>query len=307
MNCIKEVVNMNLKIALCQMNVIDNKKKNIEKAIAMIKESKDKNADIAILPEMFNCPYENEKFLEYSEKEDDSYSLNSISTIANDLNIYVLAGSIPEKVIRENNSFNDKFRKSNKNISDKNQNKEFIYNTSFLFDENGEIIAKHRKMHLFDIDIKDRIYFKESDTLSSGNDITVVDTKFGKIGIGICYDIRFPELSRLMALEGAEILIFPGAFNLTTGPAHWEMLFRTRALDNQVFTIGVSPALDEFSAYNSYGHSILCNPWGEVVKELSYEEELTIVDINLDEMDIVREELPLLKNRRTDLYNLKKL
>ena len=159
-------------------------------------------------------------------------------------------------------------------------------------------------MHLFDIDVKGKIYFKESDTLSAGNDFTVIKTDLARIGIGICYDIRFVELSRIMALNGAEILIFPGAFNLTTGPAHWELLFRSRALDNQVYAIGVAPALDKDASYNSYGHSIAVNPWGEVIEELDYSEELKIVEIDLDEIKRVREEIPVLKNRRVDLYEI---
>ncbi|WP_297979276.1 carbon-nitrogen hydrolase family protein [uncultured Methanobrevibacter sp.] len=273
-----------IKIALCQMNVIDNKDENIKKAISMIKTSKDNGADLAILPEMFNCPYENEKFIEYGEELEKSKTLKEISKIAKDEEIHIVAGSIPEREIIDN--------------------QEYLYNSSVFFNDKGEILGKHRKMHLFDIDVKDKIYFKESDTLSPGNNFTVIDTKFGKIGIGICYDVRFVELSRIMALNGAKILIFPGAFNLTTGPAHWKTLFKSRALDNQVFAIGVAPALDKSANYNSYGHSIVVSPWGEPIEELGYDEELKIVEIDLDEIERVREEIPVLKNRRTDLYEI---
>jgi omega-amidase len=301
-------MNKTLKIALCQMNVVDDKEKNVKKAIEMIeKAKKDNDVDLAILPEMFNCPYENEKFIEYAEFKDDSYTLKAIANTAKSNDIYVLAGSIPEKSIEYETKIENFFKKEEE--YDSKIDSEHIYNTSFLFDNHGEMLGYHRKMHLFDIDVKDKIYFKESDTLSPGNKVTVIDTKskIGKLGIGICYDIRFPELSRLMAIEGADILIFPGAFNLTTGPAHWEMLFRTRALDNQVFTIGVSPALDEKANYNAYGHSIVVNPWGEILVEGEDAEELIIAEINLDEITTVREELPLIKNRRTDLYRLKEL
>lgn len=275
-----------IKIALCQMNVVDNKDENINKAIQMIKESKKQGADLAVLPEMFNCPYENEKFIEYAEEMEESITLKEISKIAKEENIHVLAGSIPEL---ENDG-----------------DSQSIYNTAVLFDNSGNILGKHRKMHLFDIDVKGKICFKESDTLSAGNEITVIETELAKIGIGICYDIRFVELSRIMALNGAEILIFPGAFNLTTGPAHWEILFRSRALDNQTFTIGVAPALDRDANYNSYGHSIAVSPWGELIEELGFDEELKIVEIDLDEIARIREEIPVLKNRRTDLYEIKK-
>ena len=275
-----------IRIALCQMNVVDDKKANIEKAIQMIKESKKQGADLAILPEMFNCPYENEKFIEYNEELKDSITLKSIAKAAKDESIHVLAGSIPELEINGEN--------------------ESIYNTSTLFDSKGKLLGKHRKMHLFDIDVKGKISFKESETLSAGNEFTVIKTEFAKIGIGICYDVRFVELSRIMALDGAQILIFPGAFNLTTGPAHWELLFRSRALDNQTYAIGVAPALDKDASYNSYGHSIAVNPWGEVIEELGFGEELKIVEIDLDEIDRIREEIPILKNRRSDLYEIKK-
>ena len=275
-----------IKIALCQMNVVDNKEKNIEKAIQMIKESKKQGADLAVLPEMFNCPYENEKFIEYAEILEGSKTLKEIANIAKEENIHVLAGSVPELE------------------RDDDEESESIYNTAVFFDNDGKQLGKHRKMHLFDIDVKGKIYFKESDTLSAGNEFTIIKTDLATIGIGICYDIRFVELSRIMALNGAEILIYPGAFNLTTGPAHWEILFRSRALDNQTFAIGVAPALDEDASYNSYGHSIAVNPWGEVIEELDYSEELKIVEIDLDEIKRVREEIPVLKNRRTDLYEI---
>lgn len=267
-----------MKLALCQLNVVDNKEKNIKKAIEMIENAIAENVDFIVLPEMFNCPYENDKFIEYCENQNDSYTLSKISDMAKLNSVYILAGSIAEK--------------DNGNI----------YNTSYLFDKTGKIIAKHRKMHLFDIDVKDKIYFKESDTLAAGDEVTIAETDFGKIGIGICYDIRFPELARLMVNGGADLLFYPGAFNLTTGPAHWELLFRSRALDNQVFCIGVAPALDKTASYNSYGHSIITNPWGEVVVKGDFKEELIIAEIDLDEIKKVREELPLLKNKRSDIY-----
>ena len=269
-----------IKLALCQMNVVDDKKANLKKASSMIAESAEKNADFIILPEMFNCPYSNEKFIEYGEDEHESCTLNEISRLAKENNVYILAGSIPERE------------------SDK------LYNTSYLFDKTGQIIAKHRKMHLFDIDVKGKITFKESDVLTAGDEFTIADTEFGKIGIGICYDIRFVELARIMVEKGALVLVYPGAFNQTTGPAHWELLFRSRALDNQAFCIGVAPALNEDASYHSYGHSIVTNPWGELIAEASEKEELIICEIDLDEIKKVREELPILKNKREDLYRV---
>lgn len=271
----------NVKLALCQMNVIDDKKENLKKASSMIEEAS-KNADFIVLPEMFICPYSNDKFIEYSESENDSPTLDKISSLASENNVYILAGSIPEK-------------ESGK-----------LYNTSFLFNRNGEIIAKHRKMHLFDIDVKNKITFKESDVLTAGDAFTLADTEFGKIGIGICYDVRFPELARIMVENGALILFYPGAFNMTTGPAHWELLFRSRALDNQVYAVGVAPALNKNASYSSYGHSIIASPWGEIVCEAGFDEEIIFEEIDLSEIKKIREELPLLKNKRKDLYEVVK-
>ena len=265
------------------MNVIDDKKTNLENAISMIISSAKDDADFIILPEMFNCPYSNDKFIEYGEHEDESMTLKIISKLALENNVYILSGSIPEK-------------EGNK-----------LYNTSYLFDKTGSIIAKHRKMHLFDIDVKDKITFKESDVLTAGEDVTVAETEFGKIGIGICYDVRFPELARLMVESGALMLFYPGAFNMTTGPAHWELLFRSRALDNQVFCIGVAPALNKEASYHSYGHSIVASPWGEVLTQGDEKEQIIFCEIDLDEIKKIREELPLLKNKREDLYETKLL
>ena len=269
-----------IKLALCQMNVIDNKEANIENAGLMINEAISKNADFIVLPEMFNCPYSNDKFIEYAEEEQNSLTLNKIASLAKNNNVYILAGSIPEK------------------------EEDKLYNTSYLFDRSGKMLAKHRKMHLFDIDVKGKITFKESDVLTAGDDFTIADTEFGKIGIGICYDVRFPELARIMVEKGALILFYPGAFNMTTGPAHWELLFRSRALDNQVYCVGVAPALNKDASYHSFGHSIIANPWGEVLAEANEEESLIICEIDLDEIKKVREELPLLKNKRKDLYEV---
>ena len=269
-----------IKIALCQINVVDNKEKNLENARSMIAKSIEENADFIVLPEMFNCPYSNDKFIEYAEEEKTSPTLLKISELASNNHVYILAGSIPEK---ENDN---------------------LYNTSYLFDKNGEIIAKHRKMHLFDIDIKGRMTFKESDVLTAGDNVTVANTEFGKIGIGICYDVRFPELARLMVQEGALVLFYPGAFNMTTGPAHWEMLFKARALDNQVYCVGVAPALNEDASYHSFGHSIIASPWGDIIVEADEKENLIITEIDLSEIKKIREELPLLKNKREDLYEI---
>lgn len=268
------------KAALLQAKVYDNKVKNIHEAIKLIEKVSKEGADIVILPEMFCCPYNTFNFKEYGETEN-GIAYKALSDVASANNIYVVGGTIPEL------------------DGDK------VYNTSYVFNRDGVQIAKHRKMHLFDIDVEGGQSFKESDVLSSGKNVTVFDTEFCKIGLAICYDIRFPELSRLMALEGAEVIIIPGAFNMTTGPAHWETLFKGRSLDNQVYTIGVAPARDYKSTYISYGNSIVASPWGNILNKMDEHEGYLIQEIDLDYVKKVRNELPLLKHIRSDVYSLK--
>lgn len=272
-----------IRITLCQMNVRDNKHDNIEKALRMLDSAAHDGADIAVLPEMFNCPYNNSKFRDYAENENSSITLEALSEKAKALGMYVAGGSIPEE--------------------DNGQ----IFNTAYFLGKEGEILGKHRKMHLFDIDVKDRIRFIESEVLTAGEDITVIDTELAGIGLAVCYDIRFPELSRLLALKGAEIIIVPGAFNMVTGPAHWELLIRTRALDNQVYVAGVSPARDKDASYVAYGNSMLANPWGEILLRLDDKEDITTGTISKDAIAEVRTGLPLLAHRRTDIYSIKLL
>lgn len=274
-----------VRIGLCQMMVVKStKKENILKAKSMIYEAADKGAEIVALPEMFNCPYNNKHFREYAETYPSGETLNMLSAAAKEKNIFIVGGSIPE-------------------LDEQGR----VFNTSFAFDNKGEMIGKHRKVHLFDIDIKDGVKFKESEVLTAGSDITIIDTPWGKVGIAICYDIRFPELIRIMALKGVKIVIIPAAFNMTTGPAHWELLFKSRALDNQVYVVGVSPARNEKYSYVAYGNSLIANPWGSIIGKLDEKEGILVEDINLDYIDEVRESLPLLRHRRKDLYKLELL
>lgn len=267
-----------IKTAILQTHVYTDKFRNITQAAELLASPELQGIDLAVLPEMFCCPYENKYFPEYAEIEGGD-TWEKCSRLAAEYGIYLVAGSMPERDEAGN-----------------------IYNTSYVFDRNGHQIGKHRKMHLFDIDVKGGQYFKESDTLTPGDQVTVFDTEFGKMGLCICYDFRFPELARLMVDEGAQVIIAPAAFNMTTGPLHWELMFRQRAVDNQVYTIGAAPARDLNAGYHSWGHSIVADPWGKVLLEMEENPEVKIVDLDLDEVKKVREQLPLLKHRRRDIY-----
>ncbi len=271
------MVKNKLKLGVIQMMVTDNKENCLKKALDNIRMLSERGAKLIVLPEMFNCPYETHLFPMYAEKEGDE-TFQALSAAAKEGEVYVIAGSVPEKDYSG------------------------VYNTSYIFNPRGELIGKHRKLHMLDIDIRNGQYFMESETLVAGDDYTVVDTEYGKIGVAICYDIRFPELARAMVKEGASVLVYPATFNMTTGPAHWEMLFRSRAVDNQVFTVGCAPARNYQSQYISYGHSIVVNPWGDVIGELGEEEGFLIGTLELEQVNQIREQLPLLKHLRTDVY-----
>ncbi len=268
---------MKFKLGLCQMSGTESKDKNIEKACEMIYKAADMGAEVVSLPEMFNCPYDNKYFRKYAENENGK-TVQKLSDIASDLGIYIVGGSIPE-------------------IDD-----DKVYNTCFCFDKKGDVIAKHRKIHLFNINIDGGIRFMESDTLTSGNEITLMDTEFCKIGIGICFDVRFPEMFRNMTLAGAELVVLPAAFNMTTGPAHWDLAMRSRAVDNQIYFAACSPARNRKSGYVAYGHSCIVNPWGDFTGMLDENEDILVGTIDTDYVRYIREQLPILSQRREDVY-----
>ena len=182
-----------MKLAQIQMRVQPDKAENLRHAEALL--ARVKGADMAVLPEMFCCPYDNGCFRAYGEAEGgEAYRMLSRAAAENGL--WVVGGSLPEL---------DGGR---------------VYNTSYVFRPDGRCAARHRKMHLFDIDVAGGQQFRESDTLTAGDTVTVFDTPWGRMGLCICFDLRFQELARLMTLEGAQVLVVPAAFNMTTGPAH---------------------------------------------------------------------------------------
>lgn len=265
-------------VSLCQMKVGEDKKQNVKCALDAVEDAKRRGSQLAVLPEMFCCPYDNAKFYEYSETEEDGFALSALKECAAKYRIAIAAGSVPER----------------------DQGK--LYNTQYLVDEEGNIKGKHRKMHLFDIDIKGKIRFQESDVLTPGDQVTVSDLYGIKVGLAICYDLRFPEYFRILAQNGVQLVLLPAAFNMTTGPAHWETLLRCRALDNQLFIAAVSPARDPKAGYVAYGHSMVTGPWGDVKVQADEKACIKTVEINFRERISIMEQLPLLKHKRNDLY-----
>lgn len=245
-------------------------------------------ASLIVLPECFNSPYGTQYFPKYAEtllpsppSQDQSPSFHALSSIAAEAKAYLVGGSIPE--------FESESKK--------------YYNTSLVFSPTGALLATHRKTHMFDIDIPGKIQFKESEVLSPGNKITIVDLPgYGKIGLAICYDIRFPESAMIAARNGCFMLVYPGAFNLATGPLHWSLLGRARAVDNEVYVGLCSPARDMNATYHAWGHTFVANPKAEIIGEAAELEEIVYADLDPNALEETRKGIPIYNQRRFDVY-----
>ena len=274
-------IRKNFILSLCQMKVTTNKEENLRKAEEIvINAAINYKSNIVVLPEYFNSPQG--MTTTFAEVETESKSLNLLKMLAKKLGIYLIGGSMPEKD-------GDKY-----------------YNTCYCIDRSGEIAAKYRKIHLFDIDIPNKLTYKESTTLSAGNKIKLFETEYCKFGIGICYDMRFPELSQSLKNKGAEFLIFPSAFTAYTGSLHWELLQRTRAVDNNCFVATCSPSrnIENPKSFQVFGESMIIDPFGNVISKLGYEEGILQSNINLERIADIENQIPTLKQKRWDVYNL---
>ncbi|XP_078208339.1 omega-amidase NIT2 isoform X2 [Callithrix jacchus] len=240
------------RLALIQLHISSIKSENVTRACSLIREAATQGAKIVSLPECFNSPYGVKYFPEYAEKIAGE-STQKLSEVAKECSIYLIGGSIPEEDAGK------------------------LYNTCTVFGPDGTLLAKYRKIHLFDIDVPGKITFQESKTLSPGDSFSTFDTR-------------------------CQLLVYPGAFNLTTGPAHWELLQRGRAVDNQVYVATVSPARDDKASYVAWGHSTVVNPWGEVLAKAGTEETIMYSDIDLKKLAEIRQQIPIFRQKRSDLY-----
>ena len=270
-----------IKAALVQMQVTEEKERNLRAATEAVRRAADAGAQIVCLPEMFVCPYERRAFLTAREARGGRI-WSALAQMAAESRVVLIGGSFPETADGR------------------------LYNTCFVFDAAGREIARHRKVHLFDIDVRGGQRFRESETFSPGEDLTVFETPFGRVGVEICFDIRFTELTQLLALQGARMVFVPASFNMTTGPRHWQLLFRARALDAQLYLLGCAAARDARQSYVSYGHSLVTTPWGEVLAELGSASGMLLETIDLAAVDEVRAQIPVMGGaRRDDLYELR--
>ncbi|RKP34887.1 carbon-nitrogen hydrolase [Dimargaris cristalligena] len=276
-----------LNIALVQMKVTANKATNLQVAREKVLAAGQNGADVVVLPECFNSPYGVQHFEQYAEPIEGTApgeSIRALSAMAKDAQVYLVGGTIPEVPQRQ------------------------LYNTCPIFNRAGHLLATHRKVHLFDIDVPGKMTFRESSVLHAGNHLTQFTTEWGPIGVGICYDLRFPEMAMIAARRGCIAMIYPAAFNITTGPVFFELLQRARAVDNLFFVATCSPARADPEAirnegvYPAWGHSSVVGPVGEVIATCDHEDTTVVAQLDLDRLDEARRFYPIYQQRRFDLY-----
>ena len=257
-------------------------KANLMEASRLIREAASKGADLVVLPENFAlmAMHESEN-IDLAEEQGSGYIQDMIRQTAIDNKIWIVAGSIP---LKGNHS-------------------EKASAASLIFNDKGEMVARYNKIHLFDVEVscndsKATAVYKESDTFEAGDELVVVDTPFGKIGMSICYDLRFPLLYREMVNQGAEILLIPSAFTKTTGEMHWEPLIRARAIENQCYVVAAAQGGYHVNGRHTYGHSMLVDFMGKVQALRLKGTGVIIMKIDLEAQKKLRSSFPVLKHRK---------
>jgi deaminated glutathione amidase len=266
---------MKFQAAAIQMMAGSDKAANLKEAERWVREAATDGAKVIALPEVFI--WRGSKKLERGQAEAiPGRSSKAMASLARELKIYLLAGSVLEEIPE----------------SDK------AYNTSLLFDPAGKLLASYRKIHLFDVDLANGVSLRESDTRAHGDAAVVGVGELCTMGLSVCYDLRFPELYRSLAKQGAEVIFVPAAFTAFTGEAHWESLLRARAIENQAYVIAPGQFGQSMHSFKTHGHSMIIDPWGKILAELADGPGFITAEIDLEYLAKVRAELPALAHRR---------
>jgi predicted amidohydrolase len=262
-----------------QLNSNEDKARNVEIAERLVRRAAAEGAELAVLPEKFNIIGSPEQLFAGAESLDGP-TLRWAGDLAAELGLWLVAGSIVERVEGDHK----------------------LRNTSVLFDPDGAVRAVYRKIHMFDVEVGG-VTYRESDAEAPGDEIAVADADQLKLGLAVCYDLRFPELFRIMAVDGAQAFSLPSAFTVPTGRAHWEILIRARAIENQAFVIAAGQVGRHPPDHESYGHSMIVDAWGTVLAAIGGEAEgVVIADLDLKKQAEVRAKLPSLANRQPSAY-----
>lgn len=264
--------------AAVQMLATSDKAANLREAEGWIRRAHAEGAQLVVLPEVFNWRGRGKDTAVHAEPVPGP-TTERMSGLAAELGLFLLAGSILEAAGPDGRA----------------------YNTSVLIGPDAGIIAKYRKIHLFDVDIEGEAPIRESEFRRPGEDIVVAETSMCPMGLSVCYDLRFPELYRRLTAAGAKIIFVPSVFTVPTGRAHWETLLRARAIENQVYIIAPDQTGQHPASMDAYGHSMIVDPWGKVMAEAGTEPGVILAEIDLDHLEDIRRRLPALDHRRAFL------
>jgi deaminated glutathione amidase len=268
-----------MRAAAVQLTSTPDRERNLATADRLTREAAGRGAELVVLPEKWSVLGAPEDIVDGAEPFDGP-ALRWASATARELGIDLVAGSIAERVP-------DAGRGSN---------------TSVHFGPDGEVQAVYRKIHMFDVEVGGRTY-RESENESPGEDIVLTQTANGvELGMSVCYDLRFPELYRILAVRGARILLVPAAFTLATTREHWEVLLRARAIEDQAFVIAPNQIGEHAPGYRSGGRSMIVDPWGVVIGQAPDAETVVVADLDLDRQAEIRRTMPSLANRRPSAY-----
>lgn len=265
-----------MKAAVVQMNSQDDVSANLARAVKWIEEAAQAGAELVALPENFAYMGDETGKRGLAEKLGEGPITRALSEVARRCAVFVIGGGMPEK----------------------SADADKPYNTSVAIAPSGEVLAAYRKVHLFDVDLPDGTSLKESNATSAGADACIVQLKDAKLGMTVCYDVRFPELYRMLGAQGARIVSVPAAFTLTTGKDHWHVLLRARAIENQVFVLAPAQGGKHPRGRMTYGKSIIVDPWGDVLAQCGEGEGFALARLDFAYQDKVRASLPCLSHRR---------
>lgn len=266
------------KVAAIQMASGPNVDSNLIEAARLIKLAAESDAKLVVLPENFALMGMSEKDkVKIREQEGDGQIQKFLAEQAKRNHVWLVGGTVPMA------------------CDDANK----IFAACLVYNDQGEQVARYDKIHLFDVELEESgETYNESETIDNGNDIVVIDTPVGKLGLAICYDLRFPELFRAMVNKGAEIFSLPSAFTAITGKAHWDILVRARAVENLSYVIAAAQGGYHANGRHTYGHSMIVDPWGNVLNQLNTGSGVVIADVKLEQVTKTRQTFPALSHRR---------
>jgi deaminated glutathione amidase len=268
-----------IRVACVQLTSRADKAANLEAAERLVARAATTGADIVLLPEKWNGIGNADQLHVLAEPLDGGESCAAMSAWAKRHGITLVGGSITER----------------------REGREKLSNTSVVFDPDGAVVAVYRKIHLFDVEVGGHVY-RESEAEEPGEEPVVARLEDWPIGLSVCYDVRFPELYRILALEGAELVTVPAHFTLHTGRDHWHVLLRARAIENQLYVAGAAQVGETLAGKQSYGRSIIVDPWGIVLAQAVDEPGVISGELDRARLLDIRERLPSLKNRMADAY-----